>query len=202
MAKVFKALILLFFAASFITACKKKEETPPAAPSANSGPTLKVGYKWTYKETRYNEDGTVDGTPVIYTETITGDTVINGSTWYIHSGGGFVQYRSDGFWTLFMGSQSIRYKFPATVDETYSVTTIPGKIQTMKVLSTATSITAVPGTYSCYHYKDIADAEKPEEYFFEPNTGVIRSEEYTLKSDGSNQFYIDERRELLSFEKN
>ena len=125
---------------------------------------LKVGNKWTFKKTYYFTDGTVLGSDTV-TQTIVGETIINGEKWFLVISTNYVDQlltaRQDGIYSYNSDFKVavLKYKYPATMGEEYASeyeewtgsadTLVPFQM----TVDSTNEIVSVPfGQYQCYKY--------------------------------------------------
>ncbi|MFH2054972.1 MAG: hypothetical protein ABIJ61_03350 [bacterium] len=141
---------------------------------------LAVGNFWVYSNTGFDFVGAFE-----YTDTlqITGDTVVNGETWYkatyksaSDEGNNFLlTNRSDGLWQWQLytgGSQELIAKFPAILTDAWAVAAGGSKT----IVNLDTLVQSGPGFFRCIHYSYEYQAVASHEYYC-PNVGLVyRSE--------------------------
>lgn len=183
--------LILFVLLSMVLGCKKDEGPtgPPATPSSVIMP-LKVGNQWTFSATFYDSNGVALNGSGLTTISIIRDTTITGEKWYLLgvfgiASGSLLANRSDGLWEIDPGSSSpyLIFKFPASAGDTYSTSSLGGKIV---VGSISSSITVPQGAYSCYEYKLYLQPSNQlnSVVYFAPNAGIIKQDSYNTLLSG------------------
>lgn len=165
---------------------------------------LKVGNRWVYKLTQFDEEGDVLGSDQ-YAARVDRDTVLNNETWYFLVDANRIlalaTNRADGYWVrevtvlagavVGVGEPYLSAKYPATVGEMYPndddyVTT---------VTSTGTEVSIPAGAHDCYQYLRMS-ATRPYEstfYYRAPGVGTVLQELFASAGDTSSyrQFLLE-----------
>ena len=143
-----------------------KSENQITDPSGITSPIypLKVGNKWTFRETYLSSSGTVFGSDTV-SQTIVGEEMINGEKWFLLTSTAYVDQlittKQDGIYLYYpdINSVVLKYKYPAAmgVEYTSGYEEWTGALLTlvtfqMTVDSTNEVVTVPKGTYQCYNY--------------------------------------------------
>jgi hypothetical protein len=87
---------------------------------------LKVGNKWTFRNTKLLSDGTASTIDTV-TQTIIGETLIDGEKWFLlytnpWQGREFITSRADGIYTYYSHLKTgiLKYKYPVSQGEQYN----------------------------------------------------------------------------------
>lgn len=125
---------------------------------------LKVGNKWTFRKTYSSAGGTVLGSDTV-TQTIVGETMIEGEKWFLLRSTDNVDQlmtaRQDGIYLYYPDIKTavLRYKYPVNMGEQYTsgYEEWTGAVDTlvafsMAVASTNEAISVPSGNYQCYEY--------------------------------------------------
>jgi hypothetical protein len=197
------SLFLFSFLLLIFSSCKKSD--------SGSTPTttdeIRVGSRWVFKYTQYNENGSVVGTTnltfVATTQTIAGSSWLllteqSSSLPYIA-----LQKRTDGWWQVPLPNTtpSLWFKYPCAVNDSYNITVSDGTTDTGKVTSTNASVTVPAGTYNnCIKVEQHDTNSLEDEYWF-TTAGpiVLKVTEYDEKSTGG--MFMSQLLELVSFTK-
>lgn len=191
-------LFLLLFSITFF-ACTK-DSGQPTTPSNNDP---KDGTIWVYKQTYFNEAGSVTGTSNV---TFKGVSVtISGSTWInlVNQANSqpqiAIQKRTDGWWYITYPSStpSLWFKNPAAVNDVYSY-----PYGTCKVLSITESVTVPAGTYTNCTLVQGDDTNSKEDEFWFTTAGpvLVKFNTYDERTGGpASNVYKKESVELVSY---
>lgn len=125
---------------------------------------LKIGNKWTFKQTYLTNNGEVLGSDTVTQKIIT-EIMIDNEKWFLLKSTSFVDRlitaRKDGIYVYYPGIKTavLRYKYPAKMGEEYTSghEEWTGSTDTlvtfqMKVDSTKETVTVPSGQYQCYKY--------------------------------------------------
>jgi len=125
---------------------------------------LKVGNKWTFRETYLFSDGTLLGSDTV-TQAIVGEEMMNGEKWFLLKSTAYVDQlitaRQDGIYVYYSDIKTavLKYKYPTTMGEEYAsgYEEWTGAVDTlvtfqMTVDSTNEVVSAPRGQYQCYKY--------------------------------------------------
>lgn len=160
---------------------------------------LAIGNQWLSHVTQYNSSGGIIDEFEAST-IVTGDTVINDSTWYLVDDnaaglGGILTNMDDGAWTYFPDSTpaaALVLRYPASAGQSYPYYSV-----TVNIDATNASVTVPAGTFSCYYYRLSAPIiGTVGKIWAAPNIGVIKAEQYDLDFI---TVYLAARVELLSY---
>ncbi|HTM92087.1 MAG TPA: hypothetical protein VL095_06710 [Flavisolibacter sp.] len=195
--KLFAAIAAAFL----ITSCDKKDESP--APSSSTDP--QNGSTWVYKLTQYNEAGTATGSVNLTAKGVS--VTVNGSTWLNLVDQATmqpiigIQKKSDGWWYIPYpsSSSSLWFKYPATVNETYSYV-----FGTCVVKSINASVTVPAGTYNNCYMVEGDDTNSMEDEFWFTTSGpvLVKFNTYDEKAAGpASNVYKKQSMELVSFQR-
>jgi len=196
---LFPAALILFFAA-----CTKSTDPDPVTPSAGDP---KKGSRWTFKNTYFNQSGTITGTD---TYSLVADTAtLNGTLWLLLketvSGNTTVglQKRADGWWWVPFPNPnaSLWFKNPSAVGDKYNYNISDFTVDTMKVRNINASITVPAGTYAGCTFSEAYDTNSKEDEFYFYPTGplLIRSGTFDDKVPAGTGIYEKQRVELVSY---
>ena len=195
---LFSIALVLFFAA-----CTKSTDPAPVTPSAGDP---KKGSKWTFKDTYFNQAGTVTSTD---TYSLIADTLtIGGSKWLIlkESVTGQVaigiQKRTDGWWWVPFPNPnaSLWFKNPAVVGDKYNYNISDFTVDTSKVININASVTVPAGTYTCTYIQSFDTNSMEDEWYFS-STGpiLVRTGTFDDKVPAGTGVYEKQRVELVSY---
>lgn len=146
---------------------------------------MQVGNSWTYQRMSYDTQGAIVALDTM-TERIARDTLIYGERWYIWetvSGLSIGTLRSDGYWELVGYEPALWLRYPASLNDTYTITeTGP----TIHVLALDTLIAAPYGTIHCIAYEQLSsrDGVRARIDYCAANTGLVRTDEFVHTSGG------------------
>lgn len=193
-------VIILFLSFLFdLNSCNKNNLIDPLATIQQGMIPLKVGFKWTWNVTLFDATGKVVGSHVWSVE-IVKDTMINNETWFIEKEGNTlsaypITNRDGVTYSYSNGHASILFN---TVTED---TTLPSTNSNLSYLVSKNNFIHVPcGNFSCNNYRVYLDYHDKkiliQNYYLEFNKGMIKTESFSVKSDGSQ--YISATTELAS----
>ena len=113
---IFIAMLLLVYS------CKKKSPGDPGSPYDSNKPSFRIGSKWTYVYTAYDQSGVAVNSGEDEYKVVR-DTTINGTKYFIDSHGTYFGYKSDGayFFEKNNNREVLYFKYPALVNTTYSI---------------------------------------------------------------------------------
>ncbi len=198
-----KKIILLPLAFAFLlSACKKDDNNSTTNPNntTTTTSTIKVGSKWTFKRTDYDDQ---TGTNVIsttnYTLTVIRDSTINNEKWMIlqHSNGqyGLVKFATDGMYIMSSSGARLKYKKSAAVNDTWT----DESDQTCKVVSTNQTVTVPKGTFNNAYYVESSDANSLEnKIWYNETEYMLIDEEYDDSPTTPGTMILDYRDELVN----
>jgi len=112
-------LVALFF---LFYSCQKKSPTDPGNTYDPNKPSFRIGSKWTYAYTAYDQSGVaVNSSEDEYK--VVRDTTISGTKYFIDSYGTYFGYKSDGayFFEKNNNREVLYFKYPAPVNTIYSI---------------------------------------------------------------------------------
>jgi hypothetical protein len=177
------------------TGCSKDDN--PAGPTTTSVLwPLKIGNSWTIAGTSLDSNGVTIGKDTTRF-TITRDTTIGGEKWYFIDSYEMLTNRSDGLWYRVKDTAFVPFLFvkhPANVGDTWK--SISGLRGTR--ISSGTLLTVPAGTFTAVvsSYADTATGRLQFTWYFAPNVGWVRSDNYGYAQSGRQ--YVSWRRELAS----
>jgi hypothetical protein len=153
----------LTFQLNLLCGESKNQITDPSGITSPIYP-LKVGNKWTFRETFLSSSGTVFGSDTV-SQTIVGEEMINGEKWFLLTSTAnadqLITARQDGIYLYYTDINSVvlKYKYPAAMGEEYTsgYEEWTGAILTlvtfqMTVDSTNEVVSVPKGKYQCYNY--------------------------------------------------
>lgn len=187
MKRAIAATVLLPVVLSIHLSCGNSDDeqgiSTPGTPSVIF--PLQVGNAWTYQRTSYDTQGSIVARDTL-TERVVRDTLIYGERWYIWetvSGLSLGTLRSDGYWTLVGYETALWLRYPASLNDTYTITeTGP----TIHVLALDTLIAAPYGTIPCIAYEQLSsrDGVRARIDYCAANIGLVRTDEFVHTSGG------------------
>lgn len=198
----------LFFAvitASVIfSACSKDSDPAPVTPVAGEP---KKGSTWVFKNTYFDQNGTVTNTE---NYTLIADTAtLNGSVWLLLKetvsnqvliG---LQKRTDGWWSLPLPNPnpSLWFKNPAAVGDQYNLNVNDNTVDLMKIVSINSTLTVPAGTYTGCTFSQSYDSNSMEDewYFTTAGPVLLRNGTFDDKIPAGTGIYEKERMELVSY---
>ena len=110
------AVLIIFFS------CKKKTPTGPDINYDPNKPSFRIGTKWTYVWTAYDQSGTaINSSEDQYS--VVRDTSINGTKYFIDSYGTHFAHKSDGayFFEKSNNREVLYFKYATSVNSTYTI---------------------------------------------------------------------------------
>ena len=196
-------LLLAISAAIFFTACTKSTDPSPVVPSAGDP---KKGSTWTFKDTYFNQAGTITGTS---TYSLVADTLtIGGSLWLIlkESSTGTVaiglQKRTDGWWWVPFPNPnaSLWFKTPAVVGDKYNYNISDFTVDTSKVMNIAASVTVPAGTFTTTYIQSFDTNSMEDEWYFSSTGAIlIRQGTFDDRTPAGTGVYEKQRVELVAY---
>ena len=197
-------LLLAISALIFFTACTKSSDPSPVVPSAGDP---KKGSTWTFRDTYFNQAGTITGTS---TYSLVADTLtIGGSLWLIlkESSSGTaaigLQKRADGWWWVPLPNPnaSLWFKTPAAVGDKYNYNISDFTVDTAKVMNINASVTVPAGTYAGCTFIQAFDTNSMEdEYYFTPTGPILlRTGTFDDRTPAGTGVYEKQRVELVAY---
>jgi len=196
-------LLLTLCVAILFTACTKSSDPFPVTPSTGDP---KKGSKWTFKDTYFNQAGTITGTD---TYSLVADTLtVGGSLWLIlkESVTGQVaigiQKRVNGWWWVPFPNPnaSLWFKDPAAVGDKYNYNISDNTVDTSKVMNIAASVTVPAGTFTTTYVQSFDTNSMEDEWYFS-STGpiLVRTGTFDDKTPAGTGVYEKQRVELVSY---
>ena len=161
---------------------------------------LTIGNRWIYEVGSFDTVLNSYRVQRIDTFLVTGDTVVDGETWYFVKDmtpeGGRVINRSDGLWQYREGIDPFLFlKFPVSDGAEYITQIGPTKVKNI-VNGTAEPIINSAGRFSCYKYSHLIDKHSlVVDFYFQPGVGGIRMDIFA-----ENGLKPMSRQELISYE--
>jgi len=200
MKKYFSGLLLLTLLVFGFSSCKNNAPVAPVSDSEDGMIPFKVGNNWTWNITQYDETGKVISSHLLYEETVR-DTMINGEKWFLqsanHSASTYppMTNRGGATYTFYNGNPTILFN---TVIED---TSIASSNANQSYFVSKNNLIQVPyGKFTCNKYQvflTVNDKKNiSENYYLGVNKGMIKSESFSLKSDGTR--YVSMKTELVS----
>jgi hypothetical protein len=189
----------LFFIIVLNASCSNDQILEPQEIISEGVIPLKVGYKWTWEVTSYNEDGVKIDSHLYYSEVIK-DTIINGENWFIlmENGNGPTYLgtnRNGVYFSFYLGQPTITFN---TVIEDTSVESTNSNGSYL--VSKNNLIQGPLGEFNCNLYQVFIKINENKfldaNYYLEYNKGIIRTESFSLNMNGSS--YIAVTTELVS----
>jgi hypothetical protein len=189
----------LFFIIVLNASCSNDQILEPQEIISEGVIPLKVGYKWTWEVTSYNEDGVKIDSHLYYSEVIK-DTIINGENWFIlmENGNGPTYLgtnRNGVYYSFYLGQPTITFN---TVIEDTSVESTNSNGSYL--VSKNNLIQGPLGEFNCNLYQVFIKINENKfldaNYYLEYNKGIIRTESFSLNMNGSS--YIAVTTELVS----
>ena len=196
-------VLLALLAILSFSACTKSTDPSPVAPSTGDP---QKGSKWTFKDTYYNQSGTITGTD---TYSLIADTLtIAGSKWLIlkESVTGQVaigiQKRTDGWWWVPFPNPnaSLWFKNPAVVGDKYNLNLSDYTTDTSKVMNINASVTVPAGNYTCTYIQSFdTNSMEDDAYFSATGPILVRTGTFDDKVPAGTGVYEKQRVELVSY---
>jgi hypothetical protein len=189
----------LFFIILLNASCSKDQLLEPQEIISEGVIPLKVGYKWTWEVTSYNEEGVKIDSHLYYNEVIK-DTIINGENWFILMENGnpptyLGTNRNGVYYSFYLGQPTITFN---TVIEDTSVESTNSNGSYL--VSKNNLIQGPLGEFNCNLYQVFIKINENKfleaNYYLEYNKGIIRTESFSLNMNGSS--YIAVTTELVS----
>ncbi len=176
--RIIKYFFLIFLLFNGCNSNKQNPITPIEKPLIIP---LKIGNQWLGKAERIGNDGNVITSSYIGISVI-GFSIIDSTELFILQRDGFQYLCSNtdsGFVYNINGQNYLRYKYPASIGDQFSVSWNAYRV----VVSTDTTINTEYGEYKCYHYSlKSYDNDFHTEEFVSPNIGFVYLEHY--QTDG------------------
>ena len=189
--------LLIFLVFAILFGCKDNSTNP----STETGQLIPLALNnmWVYKAESYDSSGAIVSTR-IDTLRVTGDTLINGETWYVFNGSKFSRSanRLDGYYS-YSKAPLLEYKYPAKVGD---IILFSDSLK-REVISTNSPITVNNVSYNAYHYYDFYINNVTDlswDIFNAPHIGQIRIDAYRKKSQQIK--YLSMRADLISYKLN
>lgn len=194
--KNFLSVSVIILCSLLLSGCNKKNNTPDA-PSGE----IKVGSKWVYKVTDFNEAGAVVGTQNV-TLTITGEQTISGQKWFVLSDGTnteLLRKATDGWHQFKNNADQLRYKMPAALNDSWRVTysAAAGDYDDITIKAMNQNVTVPAGTLSCYYTESFDSNSLEGKGWYNEQYVMVKNEEYDQNAAGA--LYKDYHVELVSF---
>ncbi len=189
-----KTMLAVAIAISLFS-CKKDTKEP----TTNDG-KFKVGTKWVYKYTDYDESGAIVRTANI-TASITGQQKLGGVDFWVltsASGVSYIRKAADGFYNFENNAVQLHYKTPAAVNDTwhFSYSNDAGDYGNYKVLAVNENVTVPMGTIACY-YAEAHDSNSLEDkVWYNDDYSMVKQLEY---DQNGATLYVNFMVELVSF---
>ncbi len=195
--------VLILYGALFLllaNGCKDSSSDPSSADNGVIIP-LALNNKWIYKVETFDSSGSIKQSPFdSITINITGDTVINGESWYQIDGSHSRYFRNklDGYYSYYQ-YPILEYKYPAKDGDSIMITNTLKR----KVLSVNKSIIVNNKTFTTYLYLDTYPQDVTDAFWYTyiaPNIGQVRFETYRM--DSNMKYYLSSRIDLVSYKLN
>jgi hypothetical protein len=190
---------VLLLSVILILSCDKDKILEPQSIRTDGMIPLKVGFKWTWNVINYNENGSIQQSYPYFTEVVK-DTIINGENW-------FILRESDSLSTSLMTNRKgVTYSYYAgqptiafnTIIEDTSVSSTNSNGSCL--VSKNNKIQGPLGEFNCNLYQVFIKINEKKlletNCYLEYNKGIIRTESFTHKTDGSS--YVAVKTELVS----
>ena len=184
--------LLICFTLFMFSSCKKNNPVSPLETQQQIWP-LKIGNTWGYHVVIFDSTGTVSN----YGNTslsISSDTVAGNETWYKisnNSTGIYYTNRSDGFWIMSNGLQTIIYKYPGNAGDMWHFFA-----DSVIIESKDTLVTTSLNKYTCYLYRIFYGGKPIEDDYLSPGVGLVAEDYYSSTISG--QVYLKSSMSLIS----
>ena len=182
-----------------ISSCAKDNTLEPRWIRTEGMIPLKVGFKWTWNVINYNENGSIQQSYPYITEVVK-DTLINGEYWFILRENGSLSTspmtnREGATYSYYAGRPTITFN---TIIEDTSVSS--SNSNGSYLVSKNNKIQGPLGEFDCNLYRVFVNINEKKlleaNYYLEYNKGIIRTESFGHKTDGSS--YMAVKTELAS----
>jgi|WetSurMetagenome_2_1015567.scaffolds.fasta_scaffold631758_1 hypothetical protein len=190
---------VLFLSIILNFSCTKDNILEPKLIKTEGMIPLKVGFKWTWNVINYNEDGSIQQSYPYFTE-VTKDTIINGENWFI------LREKDSSITSIMTNREGVSYSYNSgqpriSFNTIIEDTSVSSTNSNGSYLVSKNNIIQGPlGEFNCnlYHVFINVDERKllVTNYYLENNKGIIRTESFSHKTDGSS--YMAVITELIS----
>ncbi|WP_276131823.1 hypothetical protein [Polluticoccus soli] len=196
-----KQLITLILSAVAFASCHD-EDKPAPTPTPTPTNTIKVGSKFTFTRSDFDQTGSFVENTFDYTILVVRDTNINGETWFVVVTNtpstleySLLKFGSDGLYNFKDGVAAMELKFNAAVNDTW----VTSNGETAMVMAINAPVDVPDGSFSDAVYIETSDANSMEnKMWYNNNQFMLKHEEYDEYPAQSSQMVIDYRDELKS----